>query len=468
MSNRFTQYILGAMVLGIIMGTLIFNYLPDSRGELAADINLIAMLFLRLIKMIIAPLVFATLVGGIAHMGSGAKLGRIFAKTMGWFVSASFVSLLLGLVMVNLLQPGDNFPGTLPDKAQSTGLPVSAFSIEKFLTHLIPTSIADAMAQNEILQIVVFAVFFSVALGAMPERSKQIISVIDDLAHIMLKVTSYVMLFAPIAVWAAITATVAKNGLLVLWKLVVFMGGFYLSLLLLWGILHRRLHRHRTEIQSPAAADPRTPDDRVLDRKLGSRISEDAGGPEPFRRVRADFELRAAARLFLQSRRHDDVLHFCQHLHRADIPDTNVARHPARDAGNPDDHLEGRRRRSPRFAGGDCIHAQPVRHSRGRAADDHGHRYLPRHGPQRHQCDRQHAGDLGGGEVGRRTWARTRAQPRGCGAAGHGSGRSPRDGSLMGAVHAPDAGKIDRGVRPIACGLRDSDVRRRSKRRRGA
>src|SRR4030081_2345500 len=121
--------------------------LPES-AKLGAAVNLIAMLFLRLIKMIIAPLVFATLVGGIAHMGSGSKLGRIFAKTMGWFVSASFVSLLLGLVMVNLLQPCSNFPGTLPDKAQSTGLPVSAFSIEKFLTHLIPTSIADAMAQN--------------------------------------------------------------------------------------------------------------------------------------------------------------------------------------------------------------------------------------------------------------------------------------------------------------------------------
>jgi Na+/H+-dicarboxylate symporter len=148
MSNRFTQYILIAMALGIVMGTLVFNYLPDSRVEIAADVNLIAMLFLRLIKMIIAPLVFATLVGGIAHMGSGSKLGRIFAKTMGWFVSASIVSLLLGLIMVNLLQPGANFPGTLPDKLQSTGLPVSQFSIEKFLTHLIPTSIADAMAQN--------------------------------------------------------------------------------------------------------------------------------------------------------------------------------------------------------------------------------------------------------------------------------------------------------------------------------
>src|SRR6201998_270711 len=206
MSNRFTQYILIAMVLGIVMGALVFDYLPDSRVELAADVNLIAMLFLRLIKMIIAPLVFATLVGGIAHMGSGSKLGRIFAKTTGWFVSASFVSLLLGLLMVNLLQPGANFPGTLPDKAQATGLPVSAFSVEKLMTNLIQTSIADAMAQNEILQIVVFAVFFSVALGAMPERSKQLLSLINDLGHIMLKVTGYVMLFAPAAGWAAITA----------------------------------------------------------------------------------------------------------------------------------------------------------------------------------------------------------------------------------------------------------------------
>src|SRR5262245_26481408 len=237
MGNRFTQYILIAMVLGVVVGALIFNFMPDGRAELASSINLLAVLFLRLIKMIIAPLVFATLVGGIAHMGTGARLGRIFAKTMGWFICASFISLLLGLVMVNLLQPGANFPGTLPEKGQSTGLPVSAFSVEKFLMHLVPTSIADAMAQNEILQIVVFAVFFAVALGAMPERAKPIMGLIDDLAHIMLKVTSYVMLFAPLAVWAAITATVAKNGLLVLWKLIVFMGGFYLSLLILCGIL---------------------------------------------------------------------------------------------------------------------------------------------------------------------------------------------------------------------------------------
>src|SRR5438105_5350394 len=114
MSNRFTQFILIAMALGIVMGTLIYNYLPDIRADIAADVNLIAMLFLRLIKMIIAPLVFATLVGGIAHMGSGAKLGRIFAKTMGWFVSACAVSLRLGLVSVDALQPGADVAWRLP------------------------------------------------------------------------------------------------------------------------------------------------------------------------------------------------------------------------------------------------------------------------------------------------------------------------------------------------------------------
>ena len=407
MSSRFTQYILIAMALGIVMGTIVFNYMPDSRVEIAADVNLIAMLFLRLIKMIIAPLVFATLVGGIAHMGSGSKLGRVFAKTMGWFVSASFVSLLLGLVMVNLLQPGANFPGTLPDKAQSTGLPVSAFSIEKFLTHLIPTSIADAMAQNEILQIVVFAVFFAVALGALPERAKAIMGLIDDLAHIMLKVTGYVMLFAPIAVWAAIMATVSKNGLGVLWKLIVFMGGFYLSLMILWGILivvgfivigPRYSHLLRL-IREPLMI-------------AFSTASSEAAYPktlEGLNRFGASSRISAFVLPLGYSFNLDGTMMYCTFASvfiAQTYHDRHAARHAACDAGNADDHLEGRCRRAARFAGGDRLDAQPVRHSRGRPVDDHGHRYVPRHGTQRHQRDRQFAGDRRGGEMGGRAEAR--------------------------------------------------------------
>jgi Na+/H+-dicarboxylate symporter len=395
MSNRFTQYILIAMALGIVMGTLVFNYLPDQRVEIAADVNLIAMLFLRLIKMIIAPLVFATLVGGIAHMGSGSKLGRIFAKTMGWFISASFISLLLGLIMVNLLQPGANFPGTLPAAGQSTGLPVSAFSIEKFLTHLIPTSIADAMSQNEILQIVVFAVFFSVAMGAMPERSKPMLALIDDLGHIMLKVTGYVMLFAPLAVWAAIMATVAKNGLGVLWKLIVFMGGFYLSLMILWGIL---------VVVGFVVIGPRYSHLLRLIREplmiAFSTASSEAAYPKT---------LEGLNRFGASSRISSFVLPLGYSFNRADLPDPDVARHPAGDAGDPDDHLQGRRRRAARLIGGDRLDPEPVRHSRGRPLDDHGHRHLPRHGAQRHQRDRQLACHRGGSEMGRRTRARARA-----------------------------------------------------------
>src|SRR5258708_242333 len=98
MSNKFTRYILIAMALGIVMGAVVYDYLPQDRADVAYAVNLVALMFLRLIKMLIAPLVFATLVGGIAHMGSGSRLGCIFAKTMGWFISASFISLLLGLV----------------------------------------------------------------------------------------------------------------------------------------------------------------------------------------------------------------------------------------------------------------------------------------------------------------------------------------------------------------------------------
>jgi Na+/H+-dicarboxylate symporter len=237
MSKKFTLYILAAMGLGVVLGWYVYTFMDANRVTIGNNVNLIAILFLRLIKMIIAPLVFATLVGGIAHVGGGAKLGRIFAKTMGWFVTASFVSLLLGLLMVNLLKPGVNFPGTVPDQAQATGLATSAFSLEKFLTHVIPTSIFDAMATNEILQIVVFSVFFAVALGAYGERGKPIMALIDDLGHIMLKVTGYVMNFAPLAVFAAVFAVVAKNGLAVLWTLIKFMGGFYLALVILWLIL---------------------------------------------------------------------------------------------------------------------------------------------------------------------------------------------------------------------------------------
>ena len=295
----------------------------------------------------------------------------------------------------------------MPDKAQSTGLPVSAFSIEKFLTHLIPTSIADAMAQNEILQIVVFAVFFAVALGALPERAKAIMGLIDDLAHIMLKVTGYVMLFAPIAVWAAIMATVSKNGLGVLWKLIVFMGGFYLSLMILWAIL---------VIVGFIVIGPRYSHLLRLIREplmiAFSTASSEAAYPktlEGLNKFGASSRISAFVLPLGYSFNLDGTMMYCTFASIFIAQTYHIEMSlsdPACDAGNADDHLEGRRRRAARFPRRDRLDAEPVRHSRGRPIDDHGYRYVPRHGTQRHQRDRQLAGHRRGGEMGGRAEGR--------------------------------------------------------------
>ncbi|WP_156441808.1 dicarboxylate/amino acid:cation symporter, partial [Burkholderia sp. MSMB1078WGS] len=155
----------------------------------------------------------------------------------GWFVTASLVSLLLGLLMANLLRPGENLGLPLPDIGASAHLATSKFTLKDFVGHMVPKSIAEAMANNEILQIVVFSMFFGVALAALGERGKILIAAIDQLSHVMLKITGYVMKLAPLAVMAAMASTVAVNGLSILLKFAVFMGDFYVSLVLLWATL---------------------------------------------------------------------------------------------------------------------------------------------------------------------------------------------------------------------------------------
>ena len=231
--------ILGAMVLGILIGYLIFIEFPDKGAakEIAGYISIVSDVFLRLIKMLIGPLVFSTLVVGIAHMGDAASVGRVFFKAMLWFLTASLVSLLLGLVLANLLQPGQNLGLPLPDIGASANLATGKFTLKEFVNHLIPKSFAEAMANNEILQIVVFSMFFGVALSALGEKGKTLVAAIDELSHVMLKITGYVMKLAPLAVLAAMAATVAVNGLGILLKFAVFMGDFYLGLFLLWALL---------------------------------------------------------------------------------------------------------------------------------------------------------------------------------------------------------------------------------------
>jgi Na+/H+-dicarboxylate symporter len=232
-------WILIAMVLGIVIGYMIFVSFPDRKTatQIAGYVSIMSDVFLRLIKMIIAPLVFSTLVVGIAHMGDAASVGRVFGKALGWFITASLISLLLGLFLANLLQPGVNVGLPLPDIGASANLATSKFTLKDFVSHLVPKSVAEAMANNEILQIVVFSMFFGIALSAMGEKAKTLVATIDELSHAMLRITGYVMKLAPLAVMAAMAATVAVNGLEILLKFAVFMGDFYLGLFVLWGLL---------------------------------------------------------------------------------------------------------------------------------------------------------------------------------------------------------------------------------------
>ncbi|HRP22234.1 MAG TPA: cation:dicarboxylase symporter family transporter, partial [Alicycliphilus sp.] len=224
--------ILVAMLVGIGVGYFVFVNFPDKQAakEVAGYISIMSDVFLRLIKMLIGPLVFSTLVVGIAHMGDAASVGRVFMKAMLWFVTASLVSLVLGLVLANWLQPGHNLGLPLPDVGAATNLATAKFTLKEFVNHLVPKSFAEAMANNEILQIVVFSMFFGVALAALGEKGKTLVLVVEELAHVMLKITGYVMKLAPLAVLSAMAATVAVNGLGILLKFAVFMGDFYLGL----------------------------------------------------------------------------------------------------------------------------------------------------------------------------------------------------------------------------------------------
>ncbi len=243
--NRQTLYVLVALVLGIIAGEIL-NLTFGGPGEAGKNpallqitgvLSVLTDIFMRLIKMIIAPLVFATLVVGMGKMGDGKTVGRIGGKAILWFFSASLLSLLLGMLLVNWFAPGESLHMELPPVGAETGLQKTGPSLGGFVAHIFPTSIAEAMAQNEILQIVVFSVFFGIACAQLGELAEPMVKALDALGHIMLKVTSYVMHFAPVAVFAAIAAVVGKQGLGMLKSYGVFVAEFYLGLLVLWTVL---------------------------------------------------------------------------------------------------------------------------------------------------------------------------------------------------------------------------------------
>jgi Na+/H+-dicarboxylate symporter len=244
MAKRLTRYILLALVLGIIAGwatnAAIDDGTPASAERLksiAEYLSIVTALFLRLINMIIAPLVFSTLVAGIAHMGDIAALGRVGLRSLGWFILATIISLTLGLILVNTLQPGVGLNLPIPPVTAASGVDASGFNLKDFVSHVVPASIFEAMSDNEILPIVVFSIFFGVALTAIGDKGKPIVHGVEALVRVMLQVTDYVMRFAPFAVFTAVASALTERGPQIIMTLGKFVGSFYLGLAILWAIL---------------------------------------------------------------------------------------------------------------------------------------------------------------------------------------------------------------------------------------
>ncbi|MBU5612850.1 dicarboxylate/amino acid:cation symporter [Geomonas azotofigens] len=238
--NKLTLYIMVAMILGIVVGYFCNLSAPDAKAAkvIAGYFDIISTVFLRLIKMIIAPLVFGTIVSGIAGNGDSKAIGRIGVRAMAWFLCASVISLVLGMVFVNLFQPGVGTSLPAPAAGASTNLNVAALNFKDFVTNIFPTSFLDAMAKNSILQILIFSVFFGFAIASFKDDStKTVVAFVKELVHIMLKVTDYVMRLAPVGVFAAMASCITVQGLGVLTTYGRFIGSFYVGLVVLWAVL---------------------------------------------------------------------------------------------------------------------------------------------------------------------------------------------------------------------------------------
>lgn len=239
--GNLTTQILIAMILGAILGIIIHNNVSaEGAKEFSTYIKMLATIFIRLVQMIIAPLVFTTLVVGIAKLGDIKAVGRIGGKALGWFFTASFISLLIGMCWVNLLQPGVGL--NLSDVDLTTASEVTEktgnFSAQNFIEHIIPKSIVEAMATNEILQIVIFSIFFGLAAAAIGDMAKPVVNALDKTSHIVLKMVNYVMKFAPLGVFGAIAGVFAIRdfGDLLL-TYAKFFGSFMVGISTLWVVL---------------------------------------------------------------------------------------------------------------------------------------------------------------------------------------------------------------------------------------
>ncbi len=238
--NLTTQIII-AMLLGAFLGIGIFHYSDiDAAKSFSSNIKILATIFIRLVQMLIAPLVFTTLVVGIAKLGDVKSVGRIGGKALAWFFTASFISLCIGMFWVNVLQPGVGLnlsdvdlqaAGEVTEKTRS-------FSTQNFIEHIFPKSIFEAMAANEILQIVIFSIFFGLAAASIGDNAKPVVNALDKSSHIILKMVTYVMKFAPIGVFGAIAGVFAVRDLSeLLMTYAMFFGSFLIGISSLWLIL---------------------------------------------------------------------------------------------------------------------------------------------------------------------------------------------------------------------------------------
>ncbi|WP_290791360.1 dicarboxylate/amino acid:cation symporter [Flavihumibacter sp. UBA7668] len=238
--NRLTLYILIAMGLGILVGYIVHrNADPAFIASFSDKIKLLTTIFLRLVQMIIAPLVFSTLVVGIAKLGDLKTVGRVGGKALLWFITASLASLLIGMVLVNFFQPGAVINLSNADTGNAADLigKTKVFSLQNFVEHVFPKSVIEAMATNEILQLVVFSIFFGVAATAMGDYAKPVIKALDGVAHIILKMVGYVMAFAPLGVFGALAAVIATNGLGIFSFYGLYMLYFLIGIAVLWALL---------------------------------------------------------------------------------------------------------------------------------------------------------------------------------------------------------------------------------------
>lgn len=238
--NRLTILILLSMVVGVAVGYLVFTTGSDEfKASFSKNIKLLSTIFIRLVQMIIAPLVFSTLVVGIAKLGDLKAVGRVGGKAILWFITASLASLLIGMLLVNYFEPGQYISKSLQDVEGLKDLASkqTSFSVQHFVEHVIPRSFIEAMATNEILQLVVFSIFFGVAAAAIGDYAKPVIKALEVASHIILKMVNYVMNFAPLGVFGAITAVVASKGLGIFDFYIKYFSCFLIGIALLWMLL---------------------------------------------------------------------------------------------------------------------------------------------------------------------------------------------------------------------------------------